>query len=40
MERYFSGSYQRHLFPKNGHWSPNELVEETLSVLLDLFESA
>jgi pimeloyl-ACP methyl ester carboxylesterase len=37
MERYFSGAYQRHLFPKHGHWSPNELVDETVPILLDLF---
>jgi pimeloyl-ACP methyl ester carboxylesterase len=34
-ERYVSGSYQLRGFPENGHWSPNELVEETVPILRD-----
>ena len=32
-DRHVSGPYQLKLFPENGHWSPNELVEETVPIL-------
>lgn len=38
-ERYVSGPYQLRLFPRNGHWSPNELVEETLPILREFLGS-
>lgn len=33
MESYFSGEFERHLYPENGHWSVNELAQETLPLL-------
>lgn len=34
-DHFVSGPYQLKLFPQNGHWSPNELVGETVPLLRD-----
>ena len=38
MDRYFHGPYQCRMFPEVGHWSPNELGNEGISILAEFLK--